>query len=54
MIETLEALDVELFLFLNGLHHDSIDQLMILTSDKYIWIPFYVVLLGLVIRKHDF
>lgn len=53
MIETLETLDRELFLFLNGMHHDSLDQLMIWISDKFVWIPFYILLIGLIIRKHE-
>ena len=54
MIETLEELDRSLFLLLNGLHHDSVDQIMIWLSDKFIWIPFYVLLIGLIVRKHEF
>ena len=53
MIETLESLDIALFLFLNGLYHLSIDPLMLWISDKYVWIPFYIFLLALVVRKHE-
>ena len=53
MIETLECLDIALFLFLNGLYHSSIDPLMLWISDKYVWIPFYIFLLALVVRKHE-
>jgi len=53
MIEALESLDLELFLFLNGLHHVALDPLMLWISEKYVWIPFYLLLLGLIVRKHD-
>ena len=53
MIETLEAIDRDLFLLLNGLHHPSLDQIMLLISDKFIWVPFYILLLMLIVRKHE-
>lgn len=46
MLEKIKALDKELFLYLNDLHVPVIDQIMILVSNKYFWIPFY---LGLII-----
>jgi len=53
MLETMESIDIALFLFLNSLHHASLDSLMLWISDKYIWIPFYLILLALIIRKHE-
>ena len=53
MIETLIGLDRDLFLFLNGLHTDSLDQIMIWISDKFVWVPFYILLIVLMIRKHE-
>ncbi len=51
MIEKIIELDEQLFLYLNGLHYDFLDATMFWISDKYIWIPFYAILLGLIIWK---
>lgn len=51
MIDFLQNIDQQLFLFLNGLHADWLDPIMIFISGKLTWLPFYLVLLYLVIRK---
>ncbi|MGM0567285.1 MAG: phosphatase PAP2 family protein [Bacteroidota bacterium] len=51
MIETLEKLDQQLFLFLNGIHSPFWDTVMYWISDKYFWFPFYAVLIGIIIYK---
>lgn len=43
--------DTQLFLFLNGLHADWLDPIMIFISGKLTWTPFYLVLLYLVIKN---
>jgi undecaprenyl-diphosphatase len=48
-IDTLETFDRRLFLFLNRHHTAQVDNLMYWMSNMYIWIPFYIVLLCLVI-----
>ncbi len=48
-IETLEHIDRKLFLFLNAHHNQQMDYLMYWMSNMYIWIPFYLVLIGLVV-----
>lgn len=45
-------LDTELFLFLNGLHVDWLDPVMTFISGKITWLPFYIVLLFLVIKNY--
>lgn len=45
-------LDTELFLFLNGLHVDWLDPIMTFISGKITWVPFYLVLLFLIIKKY--
>ena len=45
-------LDTELFLFLNKLHADWLDPIMIFISGKITWLPFYLVLLFLVIKNY--
>lgn len=52
MIETLNHIDTELFLFLNGLHNSVFDFLMYWISDKYIWIPMYAFFVYLIIKKY--
>ena len=52
MLETLIELDKELFLFLNGLHTEALDQVMYWVSDKLIWIPFYAWILYLIIKEY--
>lgn len=42
MIERLEKLDQQLFLFLNGLHQDWLDQFMIWMSEPLFSIPVYL------------
>jgi len=51
MIEKIIELDEQLFLYLNSLHYDSLDTIMFWISEKYTWIPFYAVLLGIIIWK---
>ena len=53
MIEALESLDRALFLFLNGLHCDALDPIMMWISGKFVWIPFYLLLIVLIVRKHE-
>lgn len=50
MLSILQQLDRTLFLFLNGLHHPVLDDAMWWISDKYCWIPFYLLLLFFVWR----
>lgn len=52
MIDALIELDKSLFFFLNGLHADWLDSIMFWISDKKIWIPFYLFLAYLIIKKY--
>lgn len=45
IIDQLESWDKSLFQSLNGAHHSFFDALMPWISDKYIWIPLYIILL---------
>jgi undecaprenyl-diphosphatase len=51
MIEHLNRLDTDLFLFLNSLHSPFWDKVMLFMSGKIEWIPLYLVLAGWVIYK---
>ncbi len=50
MIEQLNELDTRLFLFLNGIHNSFFDFIMYWASDRFIWIPFYAVIVYLLIK----
>lgn len=52
MIEQLINWDKSLLLYLNGMHTDLCDFVMYWMSDKFIWIPFYLFLIYLVIRNY--
>ena len=45
MFEYIKNLDREITIFLNNLSHQSIDGIMILFSNKYLWIPLYLFLI---------
>jgi len=44
MLETLNELDQQLFIFLNGLHTPFLDPVMYWITNKYTWFPFYGIL----------
>lgn len=52
MLEGLKKIDQEVFLALNGFHTEWMDQVMVFISDKYVWIPLYLILLVLIIRHY--
>jgi len=52
MTETLISIDRAIFLFLNGLHGTVLDPVMYWGSASLTWLPLYVWLLYIVIRKY--
>lgn len=52
MLEKIKQLDTELFLYLNGMHNAFFDPIMYWASDKLFWIPFYLVIIYLLIREY--
>jgi len=50
MLEKLNSLDTQLFLYLNNKHCAFLDGFMYWMSDIVFWIPFYVILLIIIIR----
>ncbi len=52
MLEFLLELDKTLFLFLNGLHRSWLDDAMFYISQKEIWVPLYLVLLGVIVHRY--
>jgi undecaprenyl-diphosphatase len=51
MIETLDTFDKELLLWLNGFHTPFWDTIMWLFSSAPFWIPFYLILLFVILKS---
>ena len=51
-METLSNLDSDLFLFLNGLHTDWMDKVMVLLTDMWAWFPIYLLLIYWTIKQY--
>ena len=51
MIESLEKIDQQLFLFLNSIHTPWLDPVFYMISYKLTWIPLYVIILLFAYRK---
>lgn len=51
MIETLTSVDQQILLFFNGNHTPFFDEVMALITGKWIWIPFYLILIDLLFKK---
>jgi undecaprenyl-diphosphatase len=52
MFEALNHIDTSLFLFLNGQHSPFWDVVMWWASDKFIWIPLYILVLWFLIKQN--
>jgi len=52
MIEKFIEWDKELLLYLNSMHNHFFDFIMYWISYKFIWIPFYLFLIYLIIKKY--
>lgn len=52
MIEQLKDWDQQLFLWLNGLGHPALDDVMLFLSAKLVWIPLYALLIFLLYRQY--
>ena len=50
MIEFFDNIDSTVFLFFNGMRAPFLDTFMMLFTDRFIWVPFYVVLAGMLFR----
>jgi len=50
LIETLDSWDKSLFQFLNGFHSPFGDDLMLIITEKYTWVPLYAILLYALIK----
>ena len=48
----LSTIDSDLFLFLNDLHVDWMDKVMVLLTDMWAWLPLYLLLIYWVVRQY--
>lgn len=51
-METLSDIDSQLFLFLNGLHADWLDKVMVLITDMWAWFPLYLLLIYWTVKQY--
>ena len=47
-MEFLIDIDIQVFLFLNGLHTPWLDKIMYWITNKYVWFPFYLLIIILI------
>ena len=48
----IQAVDTQVFLWLNGLHTGWLDKVMVSITEMWPWIPIYILLLFLVFKKY--
>jgi len=51
LTDTLKSIDNAILLFINGMHTPFLDGAMTIVSNRLTWIPLYVLLLWLVLKK---
>ena len=51
-MEQLREWDKQLLIFLNSHHADWLDSLMMLFTEKYFWLPLYLLLLILIVKNY--
>lgn len=52
IIESLKGIDNNILLWVNSRHSDTLDTVMWNASDRFAWIPLYVIMLYLVTKKY--
>lgn len=51
-METLSQYDSDLFLYLNGLHVDWMDKVMVLITNMWVWFPLYLILIYWTVKQY--
>ena len=51
-MESLSSIDSDIFLFLNGLHVDWLDKVMVLITDMWVWMPLYLLLIYWTVEQY--
>ena len=52
LLQKILNLDTELFLFLNSFHNQFWDYIMLMITRKETWLPFFLVILFLIIKNY--
>ncbi len=48
-----ETIDVKILLWINSLHSDLMDSIMITVTNKFFWIPLYLFLIYIIFKNYD-
>ena len=51
-MNSIAEIDSDLFLFLNGLHADGLDGVMIAITNMWVWLPLYLLLIYWTVRQY--
>ena len=51
-MDALSTIDSDLFLFLNGLHADWMDGVMVLITKMWVWLPLYLLLIYWTVKQY--
>ena len=51
-MESLSNIDTQLFLFLNGLHTDWLDKVMIAITQMWVWMPLYLLIIYWTVKQY--
>lgn len=51
-MESLSNIDTDLFLYLNGLHANWLDKVMIAVTQMWIWVPLYLLLIYWTVKQY--
>lgn len=51
-METISSIDSDLFLFLNGLHTNWLDKVMIAITQMWVWAPLYLLLIYWTVKQY--
>lgn len=51
-METISSIDSDLFLFLNGLHTNWLDKVMIAITQMWVWAPLYLLLIYWAVKQY--
>ena len=51
-MESLSNIDTDLFLYLNGLHANWLDKVMIAVTQMWVWVPLYLLLIYWTVKQY--
>ena len=51
-MNSITEIDSDLFLFLNGLHADGLDGVMIAITNMWVWLPLYLILIYWTVKQY--